>query len=46
MMMTLLNSIDWPDVIAGAAVASILGVIGFVIKMLIQYTTAGLSIQR
>ncbi len=45
-MMTILTSIDWPNVIAGATVAGILGFIGFSIKSLIQYTTARRSIIR
>ena len=45
-MMTLLKTIDWPDVIAGAVVAGVLGAIGFAVKALIQYTTAKRSILR
>jgi len=39
-MITLLNSIDWPDVIAGALVAGVLGAIGFGIKSLILRSAA------
>jgi hypothetical protein len=45
-MMTLLKSIDWPDVIAGAAVAGVIGAMGFGIKSLIQYNAARRSILR
>ncbi len=44
--MTLLKLIDWPDVIAGAAVAGVLGALGFCIKSLIQYSAAKHSILR
>lgn len=45
-MVTLLKMIDWPNVVAGAAVAGVLGVIGFGMKSLIQYTAGKRLILR
>lgn len=44
--MTILQTIDWPDVIAGALVAAIVGAIGFGLRLLIQFHLARRSILR
>lgn len=44
--MTLISSIDWPNVFAGALVAGALGAIGFCIKSIILHYSAKRSIVR
>ena len=45
-MIQILQTIDWPDVIAGALVAALVGGVGFSVKLLIKYHLARRSILR